>query len=89
MMRQRKNIYHIVLNLRLDVIELHLLFFAMAYAQEEVGEGDVRTVLKLHPYLAPFKAAVLPLSKKLSPKAQEVHDMLLKNLCVIMMKQEV
>ena len=55
-----------------------LAFLCNAYAQEEVGEGDVRTVLKLHPYLAPFKAAVLPLSKKLSPKAQEVHDMLSK-----------
>ena len=55
-----------------------LAFLCNAYAQEEVGEGDVRTVLKLHPYLAPFKAAVLPLSKKLSPKAQEVYDMLSK-----------
>ena len=53
-------------------------FLCNAYTQEEVGEGDVRTVLKLHPYLAPFKAAVLPLSKKLSPKAEEVHNMLSK-----------
>ena len=35
-------------------------------------------MLKLHPYLAPYKAAVLPLSKKLSPKAQEVYKMLSK-----------
>ena len=55
-----------------------LAFLCNAYTQEEVGEGDVRTVLKLHPYLAPFKAAVLPLSKKLSPKAEEVHNMLSK-----------
>lgn len=39
---------------------------ANAYDEEEVGEGDVRTVLRLHPALAPYKAAVLPLSKKLS-----------------------
>ena len=55
-----------------------LAFLCNAYTQEEVGEGDVRTVLKLHPYLAPFKAAVLPLSKKLSPKAEEVHNILSK-----------
>ncbi|MCB9073371.1 MAG: glycine--tRNA ligase [Bdellovibrionaceae bacterium] len=35
-----------------------------AYTEEQVGEGDTRTVLKFHPRLAPVKAAVLPLSKK-------------------------
>jgi len=49
-----------------------------AYDEEEVGEGDVRTVLHLHPQMAPFKAAVLPLSKKLSAKAEEVYDKLSK-----------
>ena len=39
-------------------------------------------VLHLHPALAPFKAAVLPLSKKLAPKAQEIHDMLSKHFMV-------
>ena len=34
--------------------------------------------MKLHPALAPYKAAVLPLSKKLSPKAEEVYEMLSK-----------
>ena len=38
--------------------------------------GAERTVLRLHPALAPFKAAVLPLSKKLSEKAMEVYAML-------------
>lgn len=55
-----------------------LAFLCNGYHQEEVGEGDIRTVLKLHPALAPFKAAVLPLSKKLSPKAEEVYNMLSK-----------
>ncbi len=55
-----------------------LAFLCNGYCQEEVGEGDIRTVLKLHPALAPFKAAVLPLSKKLSPKAEEVYNMLSK-----------
>ena len=47
-----------------------------------MGEGDVRTVLHLHPALAPFKAAVLPLSKKLSKQALEIHDKLAKHFMV-------
>ena len=53
-----------------------------AYNEEEIAEGDVRTVLKLHPYLAPFKAAVLPLSKKLSDKAEKVYENLSKSFMV-------
>ena len=41
-------------------------------------ENDIRTVLHLHPALAPFKAAVLPLSKKLSEKANEVYETISK-----------
>jgi glycyl-tRNA synthetase len=53
-------------------------FLLAAYDEEEVAEGDkrdVRTVLRLHPRLAPYKVAVLPLSKKdtLMPLAQEVR----------------
>ena len=55
-----------------------LAFLCNGYSQEEVAEGDIRTVLKLHPALAPFKVAVLPLSKKLSPKAEEIYAMLSK-----------
>ena len=55
-----------------------LAFLCNSYEEEELPEGDKRTVLKLHPALAPFKAAVLPLSKKLSPKAEEVYHMLSK-----------
>ncbi len=50
-----------------------LAFLCNAYDEEEVGEGDVRTVLHLHPALAPYKVAILPLSKKLGDKAQEVY----------------
>ena len=50
-----------------------------AYHEEEIAEGDVRTVLKLHPYLAPYKVAILPLSKKLSPKAEEIYEKLAKS----------
>jgi len=51
-----------------------LAFLVDAYDEEELSEGDVRTVLRLHPALAPVKAAVLPLSKKLSEKALELYD---------------
>ena len=43
-----------------------------AYDEEEIAEGDVRVVLRLHPFLAPYKCAVLPLSKKLSAEADEI-----------------
>ena len=49
-----------------------------AYDEEELEGGDKRVVLRLHPVLAPYKAAVLPLSKKLSDKAYEVFDALAK-----------
>ena len=55
-----------------------LAFLCNAYDEEEVGEGDVRTVLHLHPALAPYKVAILPLSKKLGDKAQEVYRILSK-----------
>ncbi len=56
-----------------------LAFLCNAYDEEEVAEGDVRTVLRLHPFLAPYKVAVLPLSKKLSEKAEEVYSELSKS----------
>ena len=55
-----------------------LAFLCDAYDEEEIGEGDVRTVLRLHPALAPFKAAILPLTKKLSDKSDEIYDELSK-----------
>ena len=55
-----------------------LAFLVEAYDEEELEGGDSRTVLHLHPALAPFKAAILPLSKKLSDKALEVYAELSK-----------
>ena len=55
-----------------------LAFLCNAYDEEEIAEGDVRTVLHLHPALAPYKVAILPLSKKLSPKAEEIFENLSK-----------
>ena len=64
-----------------------LAFLCEAYDEEIVGvdkngKEDVRTVLRLHPALAPFKAAILPLSKKLSPKAEEIYRELRKDFMV-------
>ncbi len=53
-----------------------LAFLCEAFDIEQLEDGTERTVLHLHPALAPFKAAVLPLSKKLSEKAMEVYAML-------------
>ena len=55
-----------------------------AYDEEVVDaeKNDVRTVLRLHPALAPFKCAVLPLSKKLSDKALEIQQELSKYFMV-------
>ena len=55
-----------------------LAFLCNAYEEEEIAEGDTRIVLHLHPALAPYKVAILPLSKKLSDKANDVYDMLSK-----------
>ena len=57
-----------------------LAFLVDAYDEEVIDaeKNDVRVVLHLHPALAPFKAAILPLSKKLSDKASEVYDELCK-----------
>ena len=59
-----------------------LAFLIEAYDEEELSEGDVRVVLHFHPALAPVKAAVLPLSKKLSEKALELYDELAKEFPV-------
>ena len=55
-----------------------LAFLCDAYDEETDEKGDVRIVMHFHPALAPFKAAVLPLSKKLSEKATEIYSELSK-----------
>ena len=59
-----------------------LAFRCEAYDEEALENGDVRTVLHLHPALAPYKACVLPLQKKLSDKADEVYQELSKHFAV-------
>lgn len=61
-----------------------LAFLVDAYDEEVIDaeKNDVRTVLHLHPALAPYKAAVLPLSKKLGDKATEIYEELSKYFMV-------
>lgn len=64
-----------------------LAFLCDAYDEEIIstsddGKEDVRTVLRLHPALAPFKCAILPLSKKLSQPADKIYMGLLKKFNV-------
>ncbi|MBQ5332452.1 MAG: glycine--tRNA ligase, partial [Oscillospiraceae bacterium] len=65
----------------LGVERLFLTIVCEAYDEEEIGEGDksdVRTVMHLHPALAPVKAAILPLTKKLKEPAIELYTKLAK-----------
>ena len=55
-----------------------LAFLCAAYDEEEIGEGDVRTVLHFHPAIAPVKIGVLPLSKKLNEGAEKIYAELSK-----------
>jgi len=68
----------------LGVDRMLLSFLIDAYDEEVVDaeKNDIRTVLRLHPALAPFKCAVLPLSKKLSPKAEEIVAALRRSIMV-------
>ena len=69
----------------LGVERLFLTIVVEAYDEENIGteeKPDVRTVMHFHPALAPFKACVLPLSKKLSEQAGELYDELAKHFNV-------
>ena len=75
-----------VIDPSLGVERLFLSVLTEAYDEEKLtddkGKEDVRTVLRFHPMLAPFKCAVLPLSKKLSEPAREVYAMLSEHFMV-------
>ena len=61
---------------------LVLMTLCDAYEEEELEGGDVRTVMHLHPAIATYKVAVLPLSKKLGDKAHEIEMILRKYFSV-------
>ena len=83
---QEKNEHYIpyVIEPSLGVERSVLAFLCDAYDEEVVDaeKNDTRVVLRFHPALAPFKAAVLPLSKKLSDKAIEIQQELAKYFMV-------
>ncbi|QQE81259.1 glycine--tRNA ligase [Alicyclobacillus sp. SO9] len=64
------------------VDRLFLTVFADAYEEQALDNGETRTVLHFHPSLAPYKAAVFPLSKKLSEGAQSIYAELAKEFRV-------
>ena len=85
---QEKNEHYIpyVIEPSLGVERSVLAFLCNAYTEEVLtdanGKEDVRVVMKFHPALAPFKAAVLPLAKKLAPIAEPIHEELSKYFMV-------
>ena len=62
---------------------LVLMTLCDAYDEEAVGDNDTRIVMHLAPAVAPYKAAVLPLSKKLEEKAREIEAILCKYMSVV------
>ncbi len=66
----------------LGVDRAALAFICNAYNEETIGENDTRLVLKLNPIIAPFKAAVFPLTKKLNGGADRVFSLLSKHFMV-------
>ncbi len=83
---QEKNEHYIpyVIEPSLGADRVALAFLVDAYDEEVIDaeKNDIRTVLHLHPALAPYKAAILPLSKKLSDKATEIYEELSKYFMV-------
>ena len=79
---QEKNEHYIpyVIEPSLGCDRVMLAFLCEAYDEEVIDEAknDVRVVLHLHPALAPYKAAILPLSKKLSEPARKIYQELSK-----------
>lgn len=66
----------------LGVERLFLTIFCDSYHEEVLDKGDTRIVMKLHPFLAPYKACILPLSKQLGDDAYKVYEMLSKHFMV-------
>lgn len=64
------------------VERLLLAFLTDAYTEETLEDGKTRNVMRFHHALAPYKAAILPLSKKLKDKAEEVFALIAKDMMV-------
>lgn len=66
----------------LGVDRMVLAFLCNGYEEEDLQNGDTRIVLRIHPALAPYKAAILPLTKKLKEPAQEIYNKLCKKFMI-------
>ena len=82
--RDREKYIPYVIEPSLGADRMTLALLVEAYDEEVVDaeKNDVRTVMRFHPAIAPFKCAVLPLSKKLSEKAREIQAELSKDWMV-------
>ena len=58
----------------LGLDRLFLMIVTDAYDEEVLENGEIRKIMHLKPFLAPYKASILPLSKQLNEKAKEVFD---------------
>ena len=76
---KKKRYIPYVIEPSLGVDRMLLAFLCSAYDEEEIAEGDIRTVLHFHPAIAPIKIAILPLSKKLSENAEKIYTVLSEN----------
>ena len=61
----------------LGLDRLFLMIVTDSYDEEVLENGEIRKIMHLKPFLAPYKAAILPLSKQLNEKAKEVFDSLI------------
>ncbi|MFA6666931.1 MAG: glycine--tRNA ligase [Bacilli bacterium] len=68
----------------LGLDRLFLMVVTDSYAEETLANGETRKVMHLKPFLAPYKAAILPLSKQLNEKAEEVFKNLIPYINVTM-----
>ncbi len=64
------------------VDRLFLSVLCDSYNEETIQDNDTRIVMNLHPCVAPVKVAILPLTKKQSEKALEIHQMLAREFVV-------
>ncbi len=71
---ENKKYYPYCIEPSLGADRMTLAFMCNAYDEEEVSEGDVRTVMRFHPAIAPVKVAVFPLSKKLKDNAMKIYS---------------
>jgi glycyl-tRNA synthetase len=88
-----KNYVPYVVETSIGADRTFLMLLCNAYTEEVVGEGEqqkTRTYLKLHPALAPIKAAILPLTKKdgLPDKARDIFDKLKYDFNIIYEEQQ-